>query len=387
MAELIRSTMLIERTLGVLAYCLVVALGVYFIMRKKVVLGLNICLVLIGILAFFYVPSESADLFRIRDMTKNWGKMPFSTFMSQKFFAKEYPLGLLLYYLTAQIGVAGLLPAFAALVFFGNAFHIFKTLDGENRNAYAAKYNYNAVAIAFLLFMCSGAFLEVVSGIRSFMAFSIVMRFAFDEIKEKRICFIYLPFYVVASLIHPAALALSVIWILYSVYRSYKLSKRQFIFNIVFVAVCVLVAVIVGRRYVFAVFDKLKEFITGEIYSYIWEYLIGAMQMVLYVYLINKYVTAKVKKRQIDDFMIFPIIISVMVICMCFEYNTFHRFITALSFFMIPVSVATCNKNDVCLYGFRKGVNLKFVCYLALFVLLTACVRGNLCAYKFMVLG
>lgn len=359
--------MLTERVMGVLSYCFVVFIGYMFIKRKRVALGLSICLVLLVVLAFFYIPSEDADLYRIRNMTANWGDYSLEDILRDKILKSSVPVAHFIYFIVAKIGVAGVLPAFAAFVFFGNAFHIFKHIAREKR------YSSDAIAVTFLLFMSSGAFLEVISGIRCFMAISIIARFAYDEVTSKNLSLLYLPFYLIASLMHSAALMLTIIWLTFTVFRSRKLSIIKLFINLITVLSVVTVSIILGFDYISSMIDKAELFLNNEVYSYIWEYIIGALQLIIYILIL-----IKSRKKMHSDFIGFSILMVIIVLCFCFEYNIFHRFIAAVSFFMIPVSVHTDDG--------QSGIKLKDIFLWALIILFIACTRGNLCGFKFILL-
>lgn len=127
-------------------------------------------------------------------MISGWGSLSVKDFFDEILLRSSVPCAYLLYYLIAKIGVQGLLPAFCALIFYGNSFHIFKILINEDI------YSHKAIAYSFLAFMSSGALLEVISDVRCFVAFSIVMRFIFDEIFQGKTIFKHLIFFVVAAL-------------------------------------------------------------------------------------------------------------------------------------------------------------------------------------------
>ena len=368
--------MFVERLIGGLAYCLTVVVGFNCIKRKRVVLGLNISIISLIVMAFFYIPGEEADLSRIREMTENWGNFSLGEFFVAKLSDSSVPVAWLLYYVVAKIGVIGVLPAFCTLVFYGNAFHVFKRIDQTRQ------VNHVTLAISFLIFMASGAFVEVISGVRCFMAFSIVARLAFDEVDKNKTCFLHLPFYVIASLIHSAALVLTLLWLTYSVVRSKRMSLVKFVFNILIIVAALVVIFYFGRSYIDDMLNLANEFLSNNLYSYAWEYLIGFLQVVLYIYIL-----VKADKQGKRDFVNFSIILIVVVIGLCFEYNIFHRFITALSFFMVPMVAVSDRQIYLQRYYDKPSVKWNFLYYFALVILFVACVRGNLCGYKFMLIG
>ena len=130
--DFIQSTMLIERLIGVCTYIL--TLGYFFNKIKKassvkiINKNLNYYLITLCLLAFFYIPGESADLTRWREMSEVWSNFDFEWFWEHRIQTSSVPAGYLLVYLCQSTGINGILPMICAFGFFGNIFHILKIL-------------------------------------------------------------------------------------------------------------------------------------------------------------------------------------------------------------------------------------------------------------------
>lgn len=378
--EWLSRTMLIERAVGVLTYFIVV-IYVFRAIKYRDTLSakraLNIGLIILVIISFFCIPAESADLSRIREMTVSWGSMPFNSFFGRYFSASSTPIGYLLYFLSAKIGIPGLLPAFCAFIFYLNSFHIFRIILDSN------DYSRRSMAYAFLLFMSAGSFYEVISGVRCFMVFSIVMRCIFDEIYFDKTIFRHIIFFVIAALTHSAAIVLIIIWLIYYTLFSRKTNIAHTVVNIFTIIVFVIIGIRYGNVFIDEMIRKGTAFISSnESYSYFWEYIIGILQLFVGLYILftrRKYM--KHNKTKIKDFSILTSILYTLVIVLCFEYNIFHRYLTAASFIFIPVVTETLTTYE------NEGWNRK--CYvtiqLATYLIFTiACVRGNLSGFKYL---
>ena len=101
--DLLGSTLLVERLCGVAVYCL--ALG-YFCNKvghagdtRTVDRHLNSYLAVLGIMAFFYIPSPNADLYRWRLLSAGWSEVPFSWVWDNLVLKRATPVGYLLIYL------------------------------------------------------------------------------------------------------------------------------------------------------------------------------------------------------------------------------------------------------------------------------------------------
>ena len=124
--DFLQSTMLIERLFGVGAY--VLALGYFYNQircskdSRKIEKYLNHYLIVLCILAFFYVPGASADLSRWRAMAEPWKNADLMWFLENRVIVSTVPAGYLLVFLCQKTGIDGILPMFCAAGFFGNVF-------------------------------------------------------------------------------------------------------------------------------------------------------------------------------------------------------------------------------------------------------------------------
>lgn len=382
------STMLLERLIGVFSYCFFVFVGYFLIKNKRTKTASFFVIAGLTILAFFYIPGNDADLKRISEMIVHWKDTPFDVFLKQTIASASTPIAYLFYYLISCTGILGLLPALCALTFYMNVFHIILKIENSGR------YSGKSLAIAFLLFMSSGSFLEVISDVRCFVSFSLIMRAIFDESYCHKSLIRHLPLYVIASLIHPAALALTILWFLFTAF----IRRQSFIKKVTSILTIVLlsgIAYYLRPELFFDMFNKASSFLGGETYSYLWEYIIGFIQLICFVYLIIK--LSKNGRRQFKDLgiMQFASVLCLICLILFFEYNIFHRFITAVSFLLIPIAAEICQNyylNDDSLslpkkkdMFITKNANLLFL--FSLLILFIACVRGNLCGFKFFLLG
>lgn len=378
--EWLDRTMLIERMFGAGIYSLL--LGYMYIQirgsnnRYSVKKHLKWYLLLLCVLAFFYIPTESADLFRWREISSNWSLMSFSDFFSKKVVSSHTPVAYLMIYLCQRTGVNGVLPAVCAFIFYSNAFHIF--------NSTLSKYKVSTrvLAVTLLFFMSSGRFLETISGVRSMVAFSIITRCIYDEIIEKKAMWKSIGPYLLACLLHTAATPLVAIRLFALLFEKKKTFTAK-LAKIIFFVGLTGIAVFYGGNYIDASITKANNYISGPTYAYIWEYLIVGLQLMLIIYLLYVYYKFNYEKRQpINDIARLLLLLSIIEVVLIGSYSIFHRFIAASTFLSIPLMAyvlenRVANKSTV-LMGRIKVVSM--------FILLLACVRGNLCGFKFFLL-
>lgn len=163
---------------------------------------------------------------------------------------------------------------FCAAGFFGNVFHMMKC-ESKRENV-----NSDSVAVTLLFVMSTGVFLEVISGVRCMLALSIVIRCAYDEMRMQKGVVRHIPLYIVAVLLHTAATPLIAIRFMCMIFEKKRNTILTFL-NVIFVALCALMAVALGSDYIDAAFDKAMSYTSHNVYSYVWEYLIAGIGFVL----------------------------------------------------------------------------------------------------------
>ena len=137
--------------------------------------------------------------------------------------------------------------------------------------------NSDSVAVTLLFVMSTGVFLEVISGVRCMLALSIVIRCAYDEMRMQKGVVRHIPLYIVAVLLHTAATPLIAIRFMCMIFEKKRNTILTFL-NVIFVALCALMAVALGSDYIDAAFDKAMSYISHNVYSYVWEYLTKLLQ-------------------------------------------------------------------------------------------------------------
>lgn len=370
-------TMLTERLLGALAYVLVVTVG-YFLLRQSrdhraVSCALNVCLVALCVMAFFFVPDPSKDLYRLLEMGEIWRRFTLEEFLTGGLINTTTPLAYLYIYLCTQSGIDGLLPLISAFVFYLNVFHILKDLS--RRTTISSRM----LAVDYLFFMSAGAFLEVISGIRCFMALSIVARCIYDETMGRKSILWDIPWYVAACLIHLSCIPVVIIRLLFWAFLEKKQGRFQWFINGAAIVIIVGLAVTYGQTFFMLMFSKAELYLTEDSYSYIWEYLIGVLQVCLVAgVLYSMRFFERTRDMRLSNSIGFLTVFLIVNVVFIFEYNIFHRFLVVSAMLFLPTLAAFPQEETRRVRLFRRSIF-----WVSVLILLIACVRGNLCGYKF----
>lgn len=368
---------LFPRLVGVFTYFSITILFFLLLVKcNKKNLGkiLLVCSFILAIMGFFYVPAESADLSRIWSTMKDFSSNSFKEQLDFS-FSTNIPLFHLFTYCISLTGVYSLLPAIVAFIFYLNSFYIIKD--------YSQKKEYSSLSIGmtFFVFMCFGQFVQVISGIRSMLAFSIIARCVYNEYINNKNILRNIIWYIIAAMIHPAALTLFLIHLLLTLILSNKLSQLKKIVSIFLIA---LVILIFGKNYLLEMFSSASTYLTEDSYSYIWEYIIAILYLILLLFaLVN------IKNVSNNLILLKKYVYCFILILFIFlpVYSIFQRYTVFISILSSPFFMELINNDQLenYNYNYRQKKLLQLVFLIAMFILVLACARGNLSGLKFFI--
>lgn len=375
---------LLERLIGAFVYCSVVIFFYYSLKRKnsfrQISKGLFKFVIILSIMAYFYVPSKQADLYRLNAIGDIWVQMGFKEFSSQILLTSTTPVAYLLIYLCRLSKLDGLLPALSAFVFYSNVFHIItKTCKNEKF------FSSHKIAILVFFTMCSGTFLSVISGIRSTMAFSIIARCYFDEIFDNKGFMSRIPFYVIACLIHTAAIPMFLLRIFTMAFSK----SNNFIlklFQLLLLPVGALAIYYFGSKYIDAAIDKYIVYSTTETYSNMKVYISSIIRLLYFSFIAIKYVRFNKKTLDNSDYRIYLVFLVIIEFGLIGNFVMFTRFLMYMSILIIPALynyLSLGYATNEFIVNPKRYNSLFLISILFLFL---SYLMGDLSAYKFFVL-
>ena len=287
-AQWLQRTMVIERGCGVALYA-VVLFYVYYALKNAenhtaVKRVLNIYILILSVMAFFYIPYKSADLYRWFEITERWKDLSFAEFFKVRMVGNTTALADLMMYLCTKTGLKGFLPAFCSFVFFSNSFYILKD---QSKKHGASSEN---LACALFVLMCTTCFLEVISGVRCFVALSILARCFYDELYNEKPILKNIVFEIVACLIHSMAVVVFGLRLLFFIFqKSGSFSKKAF--NICSCGVVIFFIMKYGQENIDRALAKANSYVSGAqiISTYIWGYIIGVIILLQIVLCLHAY--------------------------------------------------------------------------------------------------
>ena len=383
---------ILERLIGVGIYALLlllVCLSLVGKSHKKIKRILFLYTVTLSILAFFYVPYETADLYRIYESVDLFSKFSFSEFWEWRTQRGDAGISNLLYWGVGKLGVSRLLPALTTFVCYSCVFYIIrKTAEKNNISG-------KNVAIALLFYMSTGNYMFVVTGIRCMLGISLLAFCFYRESVEGKFSIAHIPLYLISALIHSFSVILIAIRFLASA-LDFNMPIKRKIAYLLSLGVGGLFVLSYFEEYIQSVFDKADSYVNGDLYSYFWEYVIAILAVVVMgLVLLNR---KKLNKNSMNFnvLVLYEIISLFTALCFCYEFTIFHRFTTyIMPIVALPMLMVILQKRDFMqdkkqIYrGSIAELPLDFTTgtvIISLLMLFVACARGSLCSFKLFVL-
>ena len=162
---------LFERLFGIATYMTILIFVCFLLTKTNLSLKatLRFYLLCLCIMAFFYKPYVTADLYRIYETTDYFTKMPFVEFWRRIIVGSEKPAAYLLYWCIGKTGVKALLPTFSAFVCYSLIFYVI------NKTSELFAISMRNVACVLFFVMTTSIYISVIGGIRMMISISLIM--------------------------------------------------------------------------------------------------------------------------------------------------------------------------------------------------------------------
>lgn len=370
---------IIERMISLAAFALAIFVFSFVISKtdvskQKIVLGLY--LAVLCVFAFIYKPYTTADLYRLRIYMEEWIDLPLNQIFSFS-ISHQSPSWVLFSYFLNKLGNINFIQTFSCLWGFGNIFYIIDhSIKRQNVEGYNKGY------LLFFVMAIGAIYLQLISGIRTILGFSVFAFCVFRELYENKKIYWHIPLYIFAALLHPAALIACGIRLIFLIFQQNSKYKRIGLFTAVLVGVCVFS--FYGSNYFFGALLKAISYLKDENeYSYIWETIIGIIELVRNLFIL--YILFRLRKQdslsEYKHFYVFTLIfVLIGMIFIPFSYAIFRRFTLLGTIMCIGLFALILQNENVN----KKSITAVNTVNIILFLLSFA--RGDICGYKFFVL-
>ena len=377
---------LTERLFGVGVYVSILAITCFALSRsgshsyKRI---LSLYLLAIGILAYLYVPYVQADLDRLVEYMFVYADMSWPDFM-QAIGESNAPVTLVYYRLIGSLHIAGLLSGITTLIVFWNVFHIIK---GATKKISA---HGTSVALTLLAIMSTGLYMQTVGNIRTMLAFSIIARAFYSESFNNRPLYKNIVWYIIAALIHPAAVVAVAIrfGVLFVNTARKRMTRKLLGMSLVLVPTVVLLLKY-GASLIDNVLEKADVYINEVTYTYLWDNVISLLIIALLIIalIVNMRHPIKSNKTSLNDTMIMSVVLILFSLATMFEHATFVRFTQLNLMISAPLLLSSFHTLSSQSTKTRKStIVTRALITIIVVILVISATRGALSSLKFFVL-
>lgn len=373
-----------ERLISLGFFFLAILIACYLMSRIKgkqyrVILALYL-LVLTGF-AWCYEPYITADLYRLRQYVEAWINLSFEGAFDYACHTTT-PSWILFSYFTNQIGNQNWMQSIACLWCYGNIFIVLsKVIDRFDLK------RTDRGCLLFYIMSVGTLYLQTISGIRTMLGFSIVFLCVYREYFEGKSAIWDLPFYIIAGLFHPAVLVLVGLRFIGLALERKSGIKR--ILNILFSVIVVEIGLYYAYDYLLVANDKAVDYMTNDAeYTYMWEYLIGCIEIVQILFLCYWWKKGTPSLCNGENWSIHSYVVMNALFtlgCICFmplSYAIFRRFTIFATMLSLPILGAFLQR---CAIERKRGVLWArwAINLMSLIIMFISFARGDLCGYKF----
>ena len=386
---------LFERLFGVGVYSLILVAVCFYIKGltdyKKIKRAFIIYASLLAVMGFFYVPYKTADLYRIYEYVDLFKSYSFAELWSKEPWNSEIGVGAFYYWTIGKTGVPELLPAINTLACYGCIFYIIYNY-AQNNNISGKN-----IAITLFFYMSIGNYMFVITGIRCMLGISLLAFCFYRENIEGKFSVLHIPLYVIAIFVHTFAVVLVALRFIVQIFDS-KIGLIKRAASGALVSIGGIIAITHFGGYISRIFEKAESYLSGDLYSYVWEYVIAFLTVVISSAALISFIKHKNGiENVLNLWFIYASILIAIAACICFEFTIFHRLTTyIIPIVVLPILMTTLqeaeNRNDETMQ--KKGTALidrpisLAVCVvgISIITLLVVCSRGSLSSLKFFVL-
>lgn len=377
---------LVERLVGVLTYVSVIVAVYWYISRTRSLskrkIAMMLYLVSISIMAYFYVPYITADVYRLIEYMNTYAAMPVSEFISA-ISESGIPATLLYYRLIGSLDNPGLLSAITTFIVFSNIFYIIYNYSKNHKS------NSKSVAVSLLTIMSTGIYMQTVGNIRTMLAFSIIARCFYDETVNEKKLYKNTIWYLIACLIHPVAIVAVMLRLGVYVWSNiYRRKTRAILLSVISLPIVAYFALrFGGERFLDTISEKAYDYINVVEYSYVWDTVITILTLGLIFISYRIYKHFSQNEKGLSFVIEFSWVLSITALVLFFEHASFVRFTQLNLIIMIPVIIFNISKITSSNPERITKILYRLYGFIVIAIFFISATRGALSSLKFFALA
>lgn len=380
---------LFQRVFALSLFCL--ALMVVCVFIKRTSLKIKTCLssynIALAVMAFFFVPADGNDLYRILIAMHSYDRVSFSELLSHHIMLSSTPGSVLYYWMIGKIGIDGLLPSITSLIVFGFLFSLLEMI-GEDYELRRSE-----IALILFAFMARGLFFSAISGIRNMLSFAIISWCIYREFTNRSSIFKNIPLYLIACSFHATAIIFFAYRMIFQLFSRNDKGKKGYWKRFVAFAIIV-ISLVYGYRFINDALSLGEGYIQTKVdgvqYSYFWEGLLSFFSVglaALCCYYSRRLLKIQTSPLPIELKRISLSIVTFVSLLVIFDllsiylnFSIFHRFSYMVSILnMVIMGMLLKSSAD----GNNRYSHL--IGAVSIVILFISCARGNLCSLKFFI--
>jgi len=376
---------LFERLFGIGVYCFallaVCMLISYSTISYKALL--NFYIVILAVMAYFYEPYITADLYRIIQTMKIYASLDFSSFVHEFVVSSSSPVPRFLYWVVGRIGAYHLISVISTVISYYLIFYIIRKT--------AEKYSISRqnISVALLFLMSTSIYMSVIGGVRMMIAMSMISFCFFRESVEKKFNVFHVLLYILALFTHNMAIVIVGIRLAVLVFAPGKKLVTRFLICLT-IAVGAVVAVLGFDSLLADIWDKASEFLFEESYSYFWEYVMGVIILIGFLGVCVKFQRLRGREHtELVTYNMGAMFSAGISVVFFFVFSIFYRFIGHVTPILgLPMLMVTLEESEKNVSGRFKQMSFQSITVMFSLVILALSIsRGSLSSLKFFALG
>ena len=373
---------LIERLIGVGVYMSILLVACWFLSftMAKTRSVLIWYLVALCVMAAFYKPYETGDLYRTYILMDFFRTMSFVEFWSGYAIVSSAPAARLLFWIIAKTEMFSLLPVISSFICYSL---IFRTVCKAQR---CFSISNETIATVLFFVMSASIYISVIGGIRMMLAFSLLMFSFYRGAAEKKMNLMDLLISSIAILMHATAIVVFVMCAITLIFASHQKPFRKALATI-FVIALGTAFIVAFPSTVLELFEKASGYIFGDQYSDKWEYIMGFLIILLLFLILCEYrkLDQSDKVAVLKPFNVITVLCMLVSVVLFFEFSIFYRFGAHFAvLFAIPTMMVTLEKTKGKPSAIFKRIDVRSVMVVfCVFIALLSCARGSLSSLKF----
>ncbi len=376
---------IIQRLFGVSIFVLSLLVICYLIHKsndyRRIKYIFIIYILFLSFISYCFKPVTAVDLTRLQEqLVSTFSTMSFNDLLLKlKSGSITNYTTFFYFFVVAKIGNLNLLQTFASFIFYSIIFYIVYDYSKNN------KISSSVVSKVIFYIMINGQFVELISGIRTLLGFSILLIAFYREFYKDKSILSNIILYVIAVGFHNAILPIFLIRLIYlGIQKEKNIVVR--LFNLFLLFALAYIIYKYGFIIIESSINRANLYLNKSIYIQKWEYLASFFRVALMYFILFVSHKIKSKSSKTDKYLNLGIYYLIFTTIFYGEYTFFHRYSIFISLFMIPIVIDFINKTDVKSAN-KDGriVTLYKLIYIVLLLIIVGLVftRGNMTELTF----